>query len=161
MAKQQRTKKHRKASLRELDDDALRALGKRLDETRKGAEQQFAKRDPVEWAEARGPKLRQLIADAYSGARQRVAGHNSPGPAGQFSLEPKNAKEAVQEIHRQYPGLTWSDVCTKVGCYTGLGKEMKAILKNVGINKAHYKSNQMVCKFTRELKWPDPRRKTK
>lgn len=141
-----------------------RTLHQRLRETRKRTELRFAERDPVGWVgavEAGGEDgLQKIIEDSYSGARQREAGHNSPGPAGQFSLEPKIAKEAVQEIHRQYPQFTWSDVCTRVACYTALDKKMKAILNNVGIEKAHYKDKQMVCKATSELKWPDPRRKT-
>ena len=127
MAKRQ--KKQRRPSLHE-----------RLAVTRVRAQEELIKLHGEEWAEARRREDLERLEDERSGARQRAAGHKSPGRRGKYKVPPEVLCNAVEDLHKQHDHLTWNDVCSTVARRYG------------------YKSTESVRKVARKLKWPDPRR---
>ena len=116
------------------------SMHERLAVTRVRAEEELIKLHGEEWAEARRREDLERLEDELSGARQRAAGHKSPGRRGKYKVPPEVLCNAVEDLHKQHDHLTWNDVCSRVARSHG------------------YKSPESVRKVARKLKWPDPRR---
>jgi hypothetical protein len=78
---------------------------------------------------------------ATSGRRQSDAGKKSPGRRGQYKTPPDELRAAVLEMHKRFPGLTFNDVCSRIG-------------KRLG-----YQSGWSAKQAARDLQWPNPRKK--
>ncbi len=130
-------KRRRRKRRKEL---VAQTLHERVALTRVRKKAQMIEEYGEEWAAERRREYVERLKDEESGARQRAAGHMSPGRRGQYRVSPKVLEAKVQQIHLDHPDWTWNDVCTRVA-------------KKVG-----YKSVEPVRRATRHLKWRDPRR---
>ena len=113
---------------------------KRLAATLVRARAERTERLGDEEVERQAAALVEQLSDAKIGRKQRASGHKSPGRGGKYKVPREVLCNAVEDLHKQHPRLTYNDVCSRVARDYG------------------YKSTESVCRATRHLKWPDPRR---
>jgi hypothetical protein len=97
--------------------------------------------DDPEELDRQAAELLERLPYATMGQKLSDAGKKSPGRRGRYKTPRNQLRAAVLEMHKRFPGLTFNDVCNRIGERFG------------------YQSGWSAKQAARDLQWHNPHKK--